>query len=178
MKTKLLILVLLLLPSCTKIVKRVHLGLGHTDLIANNIQLGGEYTSGISGGALIGPTYKLSESVSADILLGPTIVSPLHKKDERGHIFSLDLAPRIRLTEYEWEPFIGIFFGPGITDNKWNEQKTTWGFVLGTDFGIKKGHFTFGYRFWHESNGATVFGHGRQPNPGFNMGIFTIGVEW
>ncbi len=175
------ILPFILLTSCAGITSRSEFGFGETTSFNHSLQPKGEHIAAIQTGFKIGPEISLTDKLKLDILIGPTITWPL--RGPRGRAYNLEVSPRLRWTQWDIEPYVMPFIGPTRMSRRWEGQGTDWGFNLGVAIGartkISDEYWLFAeYKFWHESNGTKALGHSKGPNPGFNMDLFMIGLEW
>ena len=125
------------------------------------------------------------DNLSLDLGIGPSVIQPLEGSDKGIGVF-LDTSARLRYTRWSVEPYIMWNIGAGDFEN-WKPQGTNWGFVLQAAAGIRipwkdaednEDWITIDYRWWHESNGTKVFGHGKGPNPAFEGGALFIGYAF
>lgn len=173
----LLSFVLLFATGCTSNFKKFHIGAGSTGKIGRLVQPAGQSLSYGELSYKHGHTLDLGRGVALDGLYGPRLGFPLTNEEE-GVILGVETEARVRAEGGVLEPYIGLHLGTATFTNKWPDQRTKWGFTLGPLLGVKYNEFFIEYKFWHESNGSNVFGHNRKPNPGYNISMMVIGIEW
>lgn len=98
-----------------------------------------------------------------------------------------EVALRILFKSDHVQPYVigtagaHFFSGPWQTTSDTLEQRTRWGFPLSFGVGLRVPvtdtvAVSVETRFFHESNGAKVFGH-TEPNPSFNALTCFLGLE-
>ncbi len=72
-----------------------------------------------------------------------------------------------------------VIFTAGLfqSDTPWGRQATDWGFANQIGIGFRYHGLSVSYRQFHESNGATFWGNGRRPNPGYESGGIFVGYQ-
>jgi len=173
-----IILILLVSIGCQSDFKRISLGIGSTTPLERNVQKHGQSLAYTESSIKHGYTLDHFANFPLDILIGPRIGIALTRQ-ERGAILGGEIEGRIRYQNgNSLQPYVGLHAGKAYFTKRWLDQGTNWGFTLGAFFGLKYNNLTIEYRFWHESNGTKVFGHNYEPNPGYNVSMLVIGIEW
>lgn len=177
-RASLLFLNLFLFCGCNNVIVRSELGIGTTGPIGRSLQPAGKNISGLHTGFKFGPEIYLPFGFRTDILMGPTII---HRFGEDSKAIGFDFSPRIRYVGWPIEPYLMPLVGVTYLTDRWEPQPTDWGFTIGVGVGARKrvaDTWVFlEYRFFHESNGSKIFGS-PTPNPGFNMSMLMVGIEW
>jgi len=138
-----------------------------------DLPMDGHYTA-----VKIGARVAIMDAL-LDIDIGPAIFVPTKGPD--NNLYTAELSFKLMPSTHYVRPYIEPFAGVGRSDHRWDGEGTKLLFTVGGSIGASlilspQWELDVGYRFYHASNGALIFGT-KKPNVGYNTDIVLLGVK-
>lgn len=180
MRNLIIIISILLLAGCETSITRVDYSYHNPFLIGHYMNKGtqSEPINGHSTSIRLGNREEL-ENFDLELTVGPTI---LLRDSGDGKLFTAEAVPRVIYKQFFLRPYLEAILGIGYLPHKWDGEATNLQFSVGGTLGIsvplsKNWEFDVGYRYYHVSNGSSIFGTER-PNIGYNSDGIAFGFSF